>query len=42
MFPQEGKASFADCEAYVHAHGEATRKSGQQEKFEQLINDRYV
>lgn len=40
--PQEGKASFADCEAFVHAHGEAPRKSGQQEKYEQLINDRYV
>ncbi|MFZ4506393.1 MAG: xylose isomerase [Fimbriimonas sp.] len=36
---RSGSASLADCEAYVLAHGEPTRKSGRQEKLENLINE---
>ena len=35
---EAGKASFAECEKYIHEKGEATRISGKQEKYEQLIN----
>jgi xylose isomerase len=35
---EAGKASFADCEAFVTQNGEAKRISGKQEKYEQLIN----
>lgn len=34
-----GKATFADCEAYVLQHGEPKRKSGRQEMLENLINE---
>lgn len=34
-----GTATLADCEAYVTAHGEPTRKSGRQEMLENLINE---
>jgi xylose isomerase len=32
------KTSFADLEAYIHKHGEASRVSGKQELYEVLIN----
>ena len=35
---EAGKASFAECEKFILEKGEATRTSGKQEKYEQLIN----
>ena len=34
-----GGKSLEDCEAYVEAHGEPTRKSGRQEYLENVFND---
>ncbi|RYG33483.1 xylose isomerase [bacterium] len=34
-----GKASLAECEAYVTANGEPVRKSGRQERLENLVNE---
>lgn len=36
---RQGKKSFADCEAYILANGEPTRRSGRQELLENMIND---
>jgi len=34
-----GEASLADCEAHARAHGEPVRRSGRQERLENLINE---
>lgn len=34
-----GRATLADCEAFVGMHGEPTRRSGRQEMLENLINE---
>ena len=34
----KGEASFADMEAYVHKHGEASKTSGREEWLENVIN----
>jgi len=39
---EEGKASFADCEAYIHKNGEPKLQSGRQEYLENIINDYLV
>lgn len=36
---EEGKATFADCEEYIHKNGEPKLQSGRQEYLENIIND---
>ena len=38
---ESGEATFADCENYVHEHGEPELKSGRQEMLEGVVN-RYI
>jgi len=35
---ESGQASFADCEEYIHKHGEPKLQSGEQEYLENLLN----
>jgi len=34
----QGKATFEECEEYIHKHGEPPKSSGKQEKYELLYN----
>jgi xylose isomerase len=36
---EQGRVGFAELEAHVHAHGEPTRRSGRQERLENLLNE---
>jgi len=35
---EQGKATFEECEEYIHKHGEPPKTSGKQEKYELLYN----
>jgi xylose isomerase len=35
---ETGKATLEDCEAFIKQHGEPQQRSGQQEKYECILN----
>lgn len=35
---ETGKATLEDCEAFIKEHGEPQQRSGQQEKYECILN----